>query len=287
MSDEKETTDLQAAILAVEDEDAAAEAESLDGSDKADETPEGDGNAAAKDEPAKEPDWVAEYRRTGNPHLIPDPHVREAALDQQRKATERFEKAARISDRLKQLEAEKSKPAVEVQVDDAPPSLGDDIDPEFTKAVDARAAWIVNKRLEALGLDKLPEQFQTTQQTQQEREAQEYANGIFDDLRKTHGLTDDDIAYASQVMAPEDPGIVALLKTDKGRKRFAMLVRAERGTTEKAKDDIKDRATAGEAATMRPSKGVKGARQVKDYSQSSRAEIEAEIAAESKRLGIE
>lgn len=285
MTDEKETTDLEAAILAVEDEDAAADAESLDdGVEFADDA--GDGKPAAEAPPAEEP-WVAEYRRTRNPHLIPDPVLREVALDQVRLATEKFEKAARIADRLKELEAEKATPAPQAHEDDVPPSLGDDIDPEFTRAVDARAEWIVNKKLKAMGLDELPKQFQTVQQTTAEKEAQAYADGIFSELRKDHGLTDDDIAYASQVMAPENPAIAGLLKTAKGRKHFAMLVRAERGTTEAAKNDVKDKAAAGEGATLRPSGGIRGSKPVKDYSKSSRAEVEAEIAAEIKRLGIE
>lgn len=288
MTDEKETTDLEAAILAVEDEDAAAEAESLDDGVEVADDAASDGDAPAAAAPTAEvPDWVAEFERTGNPHVIADPVLRARALKLEQKYTDKFERVARLADRVKELGAVKPEPAPQVQEDSGPPSLGDDIDPEFTKAVDARAAWIVNKRLEALGLDKLPEQFQTTVQTQQERDAQAYADGIMNDLRTTHGLSDDDIAYASQVMAPENPAIAGLLKTPKGREHFAKLVRLERGTTAAAEKDIKDKAAAAAAATLRPSGGVRGSKPVKDYAKMSRAEIEAEIAAESKRLGIE
>ena len=287
MTDEKETTDLEAAILAVEDEDAAADAESLDdGAEVADDAGSSDGKPAKEAPKAEEPKWIAEYERTGNPHVIEDPVIRAFELKRQRTYTEKFEKVARMADRIKELEAGAAKPAPQVQEDSGPPSLGDDIDPEFTKAVDARAAWIVNKRLEALGLDKLPEQFQTTVQTQQERDAQAYADGIMSDLRTTHGLSDDDIAYASQVMAPENRAIAGLLKTPKGREHFAKLVRLERGTTAAAEKDIKDKAASASAATLRPSGGVRGSKPVKDYAKMSRSEIEAEIADESKRLGF-
>ena len=286
MTDEKETTDLEAAILAVEDEDAAAEAESLDDGAEVAADATDDGKPAEEAPKAEEPKWIAEYERTGNPHVIEDPVIRAFELKRQRTYTEKFEKVARMAERIKELEAAKA-PEKPVPVDDGPPSLGDDIDPEFTKAVDARAAWIVNKRLEALGLDKLPEQFQTTVQTQQERDAQAYADGIFAELRKEHGLSDDDIAFASQVMAPENPAIAGLLKTPKGRKQFAELVRLERGTTAAAEKDIKDKVAAAGSATMRPSSGVRGSKPVKDWSKASEDDIKAEIAAEQKRLGIE
>jgi hypothetical protein len=280
-TDPKETTDLEAAILAVEDEDAAETSEGLDdGAESGAETTD-DGKAAEEDPAPTDPEWVAEYKRTGNPHLIPDPAVREAALDQQRRATEKFEKAARIADRLRELETERA--AAARPAEEAAPSLGDDIDPNYQSALDRRVEWLLQKKMEALGLDK---QVQAVQEKLQQQESQAYGMSVINELQTRHGLTNEDLEWVETVMLPEDQTLVTMLSTPKGRKRFADLVRMERGETVKRTEDIKDKARAGEGATVRPSASSRGSRPVKDYSKMSEADLKAEIAEEMARLGM-
>lgn len=157
--------------------------------------------------------------------------------------------AAERSERYEALLAAGQKPDKPA---DGPPDLGENIDPAFKSALDARVQYEVQKVLEASGLTK---RLESAEERALRIEGENRARDIMSELTTKHGMTTQEQQLIEEWVG-EDPNLLVNFQTPSGRARMVKMARVELQETQAKVTDVQRKANAAGAAISRPGGGA-------------------------------
>lgn len=234
-----------------------------------------DEKPAVKEKPAG---WKEEWKRTYNPHVLPE-DIRDWVLNHQRGLT-------KVRDRLDGARSEYERKLEELSrnggkatpAEDAPPALGEDIDPHFVENLDKRTAWAVKQALKSLGVT---EKLKAAEETTGTLQRQHWADSVAANMRAVHGMTPE-IESVVMEMFGKNPALEVMFYSDEGQADLVELAAsriAKRSDKTKEAESLKHKAAAGKRSTMRPGEGVRRVVPVEKTTMSDE-EIAAKLAEE-------
>jgi hypothetical protein len=213
------------------------------------------GESAAADVPITPEQQRAKFEQTRDIDDLPEAdrpffrRYKSAFNKEMQKARSMVKEAAERAERYEALLARGQTPEKQA---DGPPDLGDDIDPTFKTALDARVQYEVQKALEASGLTK---RLESAEERAFRVEGESRARDIMSELTTKHGMTVQEQQMIEGWIG-EDPNTLVNFQTPTGRARMVKMARVELQEAQARVTTVQRQANAAGAAISRPGGGA-------------------------------